>query len=93
MLHKNTENRRWQDHMKAKRKRSIALHVYGFEFYQIPGKYDKGKIHCSCPLCRAKTNKQKARVGLGGPGSKNWTISDLKKIEEGQSQMKELGFA
>ena len=67
--------------------------MYGSEYYDVPGTYDKGKIHCSCAMCRAKTNKQKARFGLTGPGSKHWTTSDMKKVEAGLNQMRELGFA
>lgn len=33
------------------RKKNISKHVFGFDWYSVDGKYSKGKIHCSCPLC------------------------------------------
>ena len=43
----------------------------------------KNKIHCSCPLCRAKTGKRKSL----GTNQKNWSIPDEKRIEEMQDQL------
>ena len=37
-----------------KRKKRIAQLYYGWEYYQVDGKYSKNKIHCSCQLCRGK---------------------------------------
>lgn len=37
---------------KAMRKRNICRHAYGFEWYNDFHRYSKGKIHCSCPMCR-----------------------------------------
>lgn len=48
---------------RAKKKANRLLrieHQYGFSFYDDKKGYlRKGKIHCSCPLCRAKTNARK----------------------------------
>ena len=41
---------------------------------------NKGKIHCSCPLCSAKTK-------IYGP-----SLSDYKKLEGMQSSLEETGF-
>ena len=41
---------------------------------------NKGKIHCSCPLCSAKTK-------LFGP-----TISEFKQLEKLQFSLEESGF-
>lgn len=34
------------------RKKGICKRAYGFEWYLIDGLYDKGKIDCSCGLCK-----------------------------------------
>jgi hypothetical protein len=52
---------------KALRKKRIAEEIYG-GYYDNLHQYSKNKIHCSCPLCSAKTKR----------GSK---ISDLRKIQ------------
>lgn len=46
------------------------------------GILNKGKIHCSCALCSAKTrNKGKRRkLGKNYAPSINWTHSDMKKV-------------
>ena len=48
------------------------------------GKLDKGKIHCSCAMCSAKTRNKGSRIKLYGnySPSLNYKISDLKKIEK-----------
>ena len=44
------------------------------------GQFNKGKIHCSCPICSAKTNG----IPLIGTnrriGKKNYCISDLRRV-------------
>ena len=35
------------------RKKAISNKVYGFDWYRdADGKYDKGKIHCGCGICK-----------------------------------------
>ena len=65
------------------RRKLIATKLYGNGWYDIDGKYDKGKIYCSCPMCSIKTNnKGKNRLKHGNYlPSKNWKHSDLIKIE------------
>lgn len=71
----------------AIRKRRIAREVYsgepGWEYYPNLHQFSKNKIHCSCPLCSAKTrNKGKRRKNVHGFSlSINYKISDLKKIQ------------
>ena len=71
----------------AIRKRRIAREVYsgepGWEYYPNLRQFSKNKIHCSCPLCSAKTrNKGKRRKNVHGFSlSINYKISDLKKIQ------------
>lgn len=36
------------------RKKRIAQFCYGEDYSCIVGKYAKGKVHCSCPMCRGK---------------------------------------
>ena len=48
------------------------------------------KIHCSCNLCSAKTNNKKHNGPRGWEPSKNWSISDQKKINSMESQVEEL---
>ena len=72
-----------------KRKKKIAEKLYGNNYYNIEGKYDKGKIHCSCPMCSRKTNnrgKNRLKHGNYYP-SKDWKHSDLQKIESMESQL------
>ena len=35
------------------RKSRISHALYGWEYYEHRGAYSKGKIHCSCWMCRA----------------------------------------
>lgn len=61
--------RRKNDWRKAKRKEWIVHHVYCWPegWYDNLHEYSKGKIHCSCPLCAAKTNPKRKRIGRGLP--------------------------
>ena len=70
---------------KALRKRRIAEEVYynGKEnpYYNNLHQYSKNKIHCSCPLCSAKTrNKGRRRYKSGNyMRHLNYKISELKR--------------
>lgn len=107
MLHKNRGNRRRQDHEKAVRKQNIAHYVYGDDYEHIVlGKLNKGKVHCSCALCAAKTNAKHLNRSNGPvcPGhtrrlavsnsrmGKNWTFTDLKKVVDGNDQLREYAL-
>lgn len=72
---------------KALRKRRIAREIYSYkgytcEYYDNLHQYSKNKIHCSCPMCSAKTrNKGKRKqTAHGWYPSKNYTHSDLRKL-------------
>lgn len=78
MIHKHRGNRRKQDVAKAIRKQKIAKEVYKKDWYGNLHEYSKGKIHCSCSLCRRKTNAGK-NISAGS-ASNNWKHSDLLKI-------------
>ena len=72
--------KRHNDWKKAIRKRKI-IRQYGFDYYDNLHQYSKNKIHCSCPLCRAKT-----RDKTYGP-VEQWPIRDEKRIEEMHDQI------
>ena len=68
-------------------KRRIAREVYpyndfGWDYYQHLHQFSKNKIHCSRPLCSAKTrNKGKRRKNCHGfSPSINYKPSDMRKI-------------
>ena len=56
MIHRHRGNRRDQTELKAERKERIVRELGGYWSYPHFGQYRKGKIHCSCPMCAAKTN-------------------------------------
>jgi len=71
---------------KALRKRRITKQWYGyndpeFEYYKNLHQYSKGKIHCSCPMCSAKTRNKGKRRYLAGNYSPsiNYKHSELKR--------------
>lgn len=84
------ENRR-RSILKALRKRRIDSEIYSYYyrdpdvyhgFYNNLHQYSKNKIHCSCPMCSAKTrNKGHSRHKGMVPGI-NYKISDVRKIQK-----------
>lgn len=70
---------------KALHKQRIAKRLYSydseFEYYKHLHQYSKGKIHCSCHLCSAKTRNKGKRRALAGnyAPSINYKLSDLKR--------------
>ena len=82
---RNKAEKRHNDWCKAIRKRNIVHHIYGWNegWYDNLHQYSKNKIHCSCPICRAKTAKRK-QIWSGG---KNWSVADEKRIEEMDDQL------
>lgn len=84
---RTTAEKRHNDWRKAIRKRRITQEAYHIEWYDNLHQYSKNKIHCSCPICSAKTGKRKNRII--GEGGKNWSISDERRIEEMEEQMME----
>ena len=51
-MNRSTEFRRCSRHHAICRKKSIALKRDGHDWYNCDGKYDKGKIHCGCGICK-----------------------------------------
>ena len=82
--------RRHNDWKKAVRKRSISRHAYGWDWYNELHMYSKGKIHCSCGMCRCKTNNKVCRRGASFGPVENWPLTDRRRIEEMADQMEEV---
>lgn len=72
---------------KAIRKKKLAEKIYSdgesHPYYDNLHQYSKNKIHCSCPLCSAKTkNKGKHRKrARGWSPSVNYKPTDLRRQE------------
>lgn len=65
-----------------RRKKRITRHYWDtdrFPYYKFDGMYSKNKIHCSCPLCAAKTNNKGCKWKSGS--GKNWKHSDLQRLQ------------
>lgn len=69
-----------------KRKKRIAnSYFYPLEL-KFDGMYSKGKIHCSCEMCRQKTNNG---GGLHWAKAHNWKHSDAIIIEAMDKEVQE----
>lgn len=91
---------------KAERKEKLANEIYPDGYHAAFGYFRKGKIHCSCPMCAAKTNGKlnKSRGPVDGThrrgsrlavtnhrhGKKNYKPSDTRKIESMAFQLKDF---
>ena len=84
-FHRHRGNRRKQDWNKAKHKLHLTKGwTSGYDDSDL-GRLRKGKIHCSCWLCRSKTNRRKV-WNVGGRHGNNWPINDVRKIESMEDQ-------
>lgn len=80
---------RYKSKVKALRKRRIDRDVfwhpsgYGWSntMYDNLHQYSKNKIHCSCPMCSAKTRNKGSSKNKGMAPSINYKPSDLRKIQ------------
>lgn len=88
MIHKNLMNRRKTNKRKVARKRRIVRDCYPCidEWYDVNGKYVKGKIHDSNHNRTDKTNKRKnanyTRAVRTRKYGANYKPSDIKKIDK-----------
>ncbi len=92
--------RRWKDYTKARRKQELdkELSYMGYDpktgeqrqylYYKNLHEYSKGKIHCSCPLCSAKTKNKGSRKAWAP--ALNYKPSDRRKVDSWNNQMEEL---
>lgn len=88
-MNRNRCWRRYKNYTKAKRKKDIDLNIQYYwndaggirvhPWYSNLNQYSKNKIHCSCPLCSAKTNNKGKRKRKNYAPSWNPKLSDLKK--------------
>ena len=78
--------RRHNDVRKALRKRNIVRTVYSSfvdsEWYDNLHQYSKNKIHCSCPMCSAKTKNKGKRRAKDYSRSFNPNPSMQRRIDE-----------
>lgn len=79
--------RRHKDFSKAKRKAKISAENFGFDYYDNLHQYSKNKIHCSCGLCRRKTNN-KTHSHVWYPAM-NWMMCDRRRIEAMADEQKD----
>ena len=104
---RNREWRRKKDFSKAKRKRKIDFYSYYWYYrknsnnpldfstksgyYNNLHQYSKNKIHCSCPMCSAKTRNKGNRRTLHANYSPsiNYKISDKRRIDSMINDVKE----
>lgn len=81
------ENRR-RSILKALRKRRLDERVTwysedrGYGMYNNLHQYSKNKIHCSCPMCAAKTRNKGGSKHKGMSPSINYKISDIRKLQK-----------
>ena len=68
-----------QKYRHIKRKESIVKNVYLEDFNKVHhgNRLNKGKVHCSCQLCKIKTNRRKSIYG-------GWKHSDIINMSKGK---------
>lgn len=80
MFHKNITFRRRMRIKAINRKLNIHEHQM-YQFSEITpvvrGRLNKGKIHCSCPMCSAKSGKA---WGVSNNSIHNYKASDQRKF-------------
>lgn len=82
---------------KALRKRRITQEVYwggkDHPYYDNLHQFSKNKIHCSCPMCSAKSkNRGKRRQKYPSyEPSYNWKIADRRRFERMDADRAEAG--
>ena len=73
--------------LKALRKKKLDKQVTwyseerGYGYYDNLHQYSKNKIHCSCPMCSAKTRNKGCSKHKGMTPGINYKISDVRKIQ------------
>jgi len=91
--------RRFKDFIKAKRKKKISDEVYTWiswdgrtpSWYSNLHQYSKNKIHCSCPMCSAKTKNKGHRRwrAKNYMPSYNPTMMDRRRNDAMKADLKE----
>lgn len=66
---------RYYSYKKAKRAKRIDGSIFaGYPWYDNLHQYSKGKIFCSCYLCRNKTRDKKKKD--------NWSVKDKRNLDK-----------
>ena len=93
MIHKTIPARRHERRVHIARKRNIERHIMRLsESYlasEPSGYLNKNKIHCSCPLCSAKSTKNK---GVNTNSKNSYKVSDRRKFETMYADMKDYNL-
>ena len=76
---RNRAWRRYKNYTKAKRKERIVHEQNDYWHYKFFGQYIKGKICCSCPMCRRKTKNKGAAAFYHGVH--NYRPMDFRRIQ------------
>ena len=69
---------------KAIRKKKLddAIGWPGHPMYDNLHEYSKGKIHCSCPMCSAKSNNKGKRRRLHGNYAPSWNPKKTERARQ-----------
>lgn len=92
MIHKDIRYRRRQRTRSIERKSRIykaTRCLLGITPVLTPvkiGGFAKGKVHCSCPLCSAKTRRN---MGVRDRSLKSWPIRDHRQLSNMIAQISE----
>lgn len=89
MIHKHRGNRRRIRMIKSHRKSYILNNVLRCKSPEHISELSKAKIHCSCPLCAAKS---KHTMGIRYRSQDCWSISDRRKFDSMNDKIKELEY-
>ena len=89
-MYRTSAERRHNDWTKAIRKMKICRDNYGWQYYDNLHQYSKNKIHCSCPMCSAKTKGNFLWGSSSRHNGKNYSIKDLKRYDEMMYELEEL---
>ena len=68
---------------KALNRRQLARNIYPYDehdYYDNLHQYSTNKIHCSCPVCSAKTRNKGRRDRKNYSRSLNYKATDLRKL-------------
>ena len=89
MKHKDIRYRRFERRMHIARKRDIAVFTAWLPRSVVKkptryGQLDKGKVHCSCPLCAAKSTK---RFGRTYNSLADYTAKDRRKFDSMKAKL------
>lgn len=90
------QERRKTDFEKAIRKQQIALFLYKGDCYEHLHSYSDNKVHCSCPLCAAKTSKKHVARAIRSSFHKlpkNYKPSEIKKWQRDKFKLAEAVVA